>query len=96
MPKKDANPKLAAALEAMGQIKEKFGEGSIMKFGEASRMQVDAIPSGCPSLDIALGCGGFPRGRIIEVFGPEASGKTTLAQHVVAEVQRRPRRSARR
>jgi recombination protein RecA len=82
------NPKLAAAMEAMGQIREKFGEGSIMKFGEANRNQVDAIPTGCISLDIALGIGGFPRGRIIEVFGPEASGKTTLAQHVVAEVQR--------
>jgi recombination protein RecA len=72
----------------MGQIKEKFGEGAIMKFGDANREIVDAIPTGCPSLDIALGVGGFPRGRIIEVFGPEASGKTTLAQHVVAEVQR--------
>lgn len=82
------NPKLAAAMEAMGQIREKFGEGSIMKFGEANRSQIDAIPTGCISLDIALGIGGFPRGRIIEVFGPEASGKTTLAQHVVAEVQR--------
>ena len=88
MPKKDVNPKLAAALEAMNQIKERFGEGSIMKFGEANRTIVDAIPTGCPSLDIALGVGGFPRGRIIEIFGPEASGKTTLAQHVVAEVQR--------
>jgi len=88
MAKKEVNPKLAAAMEAMSQIKEKFGEGSIMKFGDANRTIVDAIPTGCPSLDIALGVGGFPRGRIIEVFGPEASGKTTLAQHVVAEVQR--------
>jgi recombination protein RecA len=88
MPKKEANPKLAAAMEAMNQIKEKFGEGSIMKFGENAHMQVEAIPSGCLSLDIALGCGGFPRGRVVEVFGPEASGKTTLAQHIVAEVQR--------
>jgi recombination protein RecA len=88
MPKKDTNPKLVAAMEAMNQIKERFGEGSIMRFGEANRTIVDAIPTGCPSLDIALGVGGFPRGRIIEVFGPEASGKTTLAQHVVAEVQR--------
>jgi len=88
MPKKESNPKLVAALEAMTQIQDKFGEGSIMKFGEATRMQVEAIPTGCASLDIALGCGGFPRGRIVEVFGPEASGKTTLAQHVVAEVQR--------
>ena len=88
MAKKEINPKLAAAMEAMAQIKEKFGEGSIMKFGDANRMLIDSIPTGCASLDIALGVGGFPRGRIIEVFGPEASGKTTLAQHVVAEVQR--------
>jgi recombination protein RecA len=88
MAKKEVNPKFAAAMEAMNQIKEKFGEGSIMKFGDASHMKVDSIPSGCASLDIALGCGGFPRGRIVEIFGPEASGKTTLAQHVVAEIQR--------
>jgi recombination protein RecA len=88
MPKKTENPKLAAAMEAMGQIKEKFGEGAIMKFGETTNMKIDSIPTGCVSLDIALGVGGFPRGRIVEVFGPEASGKTTLAQHVVAEVQR--------
>ncbi len=88
MAKKDVNPRFAAAMEAMKQIKEKFGEGSIMKFGEAGHMKVDSIPSGCASLDIALGCGGFPRGRVVEVFGPEASGKTTLAQHVVAEIQR--------
>jgi len=85
---KKEDPKLAAAMEAMSQIKEKFGEGSIMKFGEARRMQVDAISTGSVSLDIALGVGGVPAGRIIEIFGPEASGKTTLAQHVVAEVQR--------
>jgi recombination protein RecA len=88
MAKKEINPRFAAAMEAMNQIKEKFGEGSIMKFGEASHMKVDSIPSGCASLDIALGCGGFPRGRIVEIFGPEASGKTTLAQHVVAAIQR--------
>ena len=73
---------------AIDQIKERFGEGSIMKFGEARTMQVPAIPTGCLSLDIALGVGGVPRGRIIEIFGPEASGKTTLAQHVVAEIQK--------
>lgn len=80
--------KMAAAMSAMEQIKTKFGEGSIMKFGEAMKTDVDAIPTGCLSLDIALGINGVPRGRIIEIFGPEASGKTTLAQHIVAEVQK--------
>lgn len=74
--------------EAISQIKQRFGEGSIMRLGEAKAMRVDAIPTGCLSLDIALGVGGLPRGRVVEIFGPEASGKTTLAQHVVAEVQK--------
>jgi len=78
-----------SAQEAISQIKEKFGDGSIMKFGEFKASQVDAIPTGCLSLDIALGIGGVPRGRIIEIYGPEASGKTTLAQHIVAEVQKK-------
>ena len=82
------NLKLKAAQEAIDQIKERFGEGSIMKFGEARRMVVEAVSTGCLSLDLALGVGGVPRGRIIEIFGPEASGKTTLAQHIVAEVQK--------
>lgn len=80
--------RLAAAQQAMEQIKERFGDGSIMKLGEAKRMEVAAVSTGCLSLDIALGVGGAPRGRIIEIFGPEASGKTTLAQHIVAEVQK--------
>ena len=80
--------KLKAVNEALTQIKDKFGDGSIMKLGEAKRMQVEAVPTGCLSLDLALGVGGVPRGRIIEIFGPEASGKTTLAQHIVAEVQK--------
>lgn len=80
--------KMAAANEAMEQIKSKFGEGAIMKFGEARKTDVDAVPTGCLSLDIALGINGVPRGRVIEIFGPEASGKTTLAQHIVAEVQK--------
>ncbi len=89
-PKKEEEDfKAKAAEAAIAQIKSKFGEGSIMRFGEAKRMIVDAIPTGCLSLDIALGVGGMPRGRIIEIFGPEASGKTTLAQHVVAEIQKR-------
>lgn len=78
-----------AASEAMEQIKSKFGDGAIMKFGEAKKVNVDAIPTGCLSLDLALGIGGVPRGRIIEIFGPESSGKTTLAQHIVAEVQKK-------
>jgi recombination protein RecA len=80
--------KNSAVSEAINQIREKFGDGSIMRLGEAGKMQVEAIPTGCLSLDIALGVGGVPRGRIIEIFGPESSGKTTLAQHVVAEVQK--------
>lgn len=80
--------KFSALQTALGQIKERFGEGSIMKLGEAKRMEVETVPTGCLSLDLALGVGGVPRGRIIEIFGPEASGKTTLAQHIVAEVQK--------
>jgi recombination protein RecA len=70
------------------EIEDRFGEGAIRKFSESPRSDVDAVSTGCLSLDIALGVGGIPRGRIIEIFGPEASGKTTLAQHIVAEVQK--------
>lgn len=84
----DANARSRAALDAISQIKQRFGEGAIMRLGEAKTMQVDAISTGCLSLDLALGVGGMPRGRIIEVYGPESSGKTTLAQHVVAEIQK--------
>lgn len=73
---------------AMDQIKEKFGDGSIMRLGEARKMQVETIPTGCLSLDLALGVFGVPRGRVIEIYGPESSGKTTLAQHIIAEAQR--------
>ena len=77
------------ALEAaMGQIEKQFGKGSVMKLGEYKAMEVEAIPTGALSLDIALGIGGVPRGRIIEVFGPESSGKTTLALHIIAEAQK--------
>ena len=77
------------ALEiAMAQIEKNFGKGSIMKLGEVSTVSVDSIPTGALSLDIALGIGGFPRGRIIEVFGPESSGKTTVALHAIAEAQK--------
>ncbi|MFA5127672.1 MAG: recombinase RecA [Patescibacteria group bacterium] len=84
----EVKEKLKAAESAIEQIKSRFGEGAIMKLGEARKMQVDAVPTGCLSLDIALGVGGVPRGRVIEIYGPEASGKTTLAQHIVAEVQK--------
>ncbi|MFA6215523.1 MAG: recombinase RecA [Patescibacteria group bacterium] len=80
--------RLAAAQQAIEQIKQRFGDGSIMKLGEAKRMEVAAVSTGCLSLDLALGVGGVPRGRIIEIYGPEASGKTTLAQHIVSEVQK--------
>ena len=77
------------ALEvAIKQIEKQFGKGSVMKLGEFKAMEIEAIPTGALSLDMALGIGGVPRGRIIEVFGPESSGKTTLALHVVAEAQK--------
>jgi len=78
-----------AARLAVDQIKTRFGEGSIMKLGDTRRVDVDVIPTGSISLDIALGVGGVPKGRVIEVYGPESSGKTTLAQHIVASVQKR-------
>jgi recombination protein RecA len=77
-----------AAQLAIDQIKERFGEGAIMKLGEAHAMAVDSIPTGCLTLDLALGVGGMPRGRVVEIYGPEASGKTTLTLHVIAEVQK--------
>ena len=77
------------ALEAaLGQIEKQFGKGSVMKLGEYKAMNIEAIPTGALSLDIALGIGGIPRGRIIEIFGPESSGKTTLALHAIAEAQK--------
>ncbi|MEI8127898.1 MAG: DNA recombination/repair protein RecA, partial [Actinomycetota bacterium] len=79
----------AKALEsALGQIEKQFGKGSIMRLGENTHMNIASIPTGALSLDLALGVGGLPRGRIIEVYGPESSGKSTLAMHVVAEAQR--------
>ncbi len=74
---------------AVKEIQDKFGEGSIMMLGEAKRMNVEVIPTGAFSLDSALGVGGVPRGRVIEIFGPESSGKTTLALHIVREAQKR-------
>ncbi len=78
------------ALElAISQIEKRFGKGSVMKLGESTATKIDVIPTGSLSLDIALGVGGMPKGRISEIFGPESSGKTTLAQHVIAEAQKR-------
>src|SRR5574344_1642795 len=83
------NTEKKKALEmAMSQIEKQFGKGSVMKLGEFKAMEIEAIPTGALSLDIALGIGGIPRGRIIEVFGPESSGKTTLALHLIAETQK--------
>ncbi|HHX44439.1 MAG TPA: recombinase RecA [Chloroflexi bacterium] len=78
------------ALETtVAQIKRRFGDGAIMKLGDTTGLNVEAIPTGCLALDMALGIGGVPRGRITEIYGPESSGKTTLCQHVIAECQKR-------
>ena len=81
--------KKAVLDKALGDIVKRYGEGSIMRLGEASHMQVESIPTGSISLDIALGTGGIPKARITEIFGPESSGKTTICQHIVAEAQRK-------
>ena len=83
----DVNKKKALD-QAFKQIEKKYGKGSIMKMGEAPKVSIDAIPTGAINLDIALGIGGLPRGRVIEIYGPESSGKTTLALHVIAEAQK--------
>ncbi len=80
--------KLKALDAAISQIEKQYGKGSVMKLGEGANIQVETVPTGSVSLDIALGQGGFPKGRIIEIYGPESSGKTTLALHAVAEVQK--------
>ena len=83
----DADKKKALD-QAFKQIEKKYGKGSIMKMGEAPRVAIDSIPTGAVNLDMALGIGGLPRGRVIEIYGPESSGKTTLALHVIAEAQK--------
>ncbi len=86
---KEINDEKRKALDAaMGQIEKQFGKGSVMKLGEYKAMEVEAIPTGALTLDVALGIGGIPKGRIIEIYGPESSGKTTLALHAVAEAQK--------
>ncbi|EOS66852.1 recombinase RecA [Oscillibacter sp. 1-3] len=84
-----ANDRKKAIDTAMAQIEKMYGKGSIMRFGDKAEMNVDFIPTGSLALDVALGIGGLPKGRIIEIYGPESSGKTTLALHVVAEAQKR-------
>lgn len=81
------DPRTAALDKTLKDITKRFGEGSIMRMGDAHNLEVAAIPTGALSLDIALGVGGIPRGRVTEIYGPEASGKTTLCQHIVAEAQ---------
>ena len=96
MPKKsdsssgDSNDEGRRAMldKAVGDIVKRYGDGSIMRLGDAHKMTIDAIPTGSLSLDLALGIGGIPRGRITEIYGPESSGKTTICQHIVAEVQK--------
>ena len=83
-----ADGKNKALETTLASITKKFGDGAIMRLGEAHHMAVEAIPTGALSLDIALGVGGIPRGRITEIYGPESSGKTTICQHIVAEAQK--------
>ena len=83
-----ANGREKALEQAVAQIKRRFGDGALMRLGDASHLDVAVIPTGCLALDIALGVGGLPRGRITEVYGPEGSGKTTVCQHVVAQAQK--------
>jgi len=85
---RENSEKMRALEAALGQIEKQFGKGSIMKLGDFQAMNVEAIPTGALSLDIALGIGGIPRGRIVEVYGPESSGKTTLTLHMIAEAQK--------
>src|SRR3954469_11368449 len=73
---------------ALSQIDKQFGKGSIMRMGEKGSMAIESVPTGALALDLALGIGGLPRGRVTEIYGPESSGKSTLAMHVVAEAQR--------
>ena len=80
-----ASEKQKALDAALSQIEKQFGKGAVMRLGEHSTLNVEAIPTGSLSLDIALGIGGVPKGRIVEIFGPESSGKTTVALHMVAE-----------
>ncbi|MFR7990330.1 MAG: recombinase RecA [Anaerovoracaceae bacterium] len=93
--KNTVNPDREKALEAaLNQIQKQFGKGAIMKLGDTSHMNIETIPTGSISLDLATGVGGVPKGRIVEIFGPESSGKTTLTLHIVAEAQKQGGRAA--
>ena len=93
--KNTVNPDREKALEAaLNQIQNQFGKGAIMKLGDTSHMNIETIPTGSISLDLATGVGGVPKGRIVEIFGPESSGKTTLTLHIVAEAQKQGGRAA--
>ena len=83
-----ADDRKAALDAALKKIEKNFGKGSVMKLGEKADQRISTVPSGSLALDVALGVGGYPRGRIVEVYGPESSGKTTVALHAVAEVQK--------
>lgn len=85
---KNNNGKEKALEIALGDLKKRFGDGAIMRLGDRNELNIETIPTGCLSLDLALGVGGLPRGRIVEIYGPESSGKTTLCQHVIAEAQK--------
>jgi recombination protein RecA len=87
-PAEEAQARAKSLATTMAQIEKNFGKGSIMRLGEAAKMEIQTIPTGCLSLDLALGVGGLPRGRIIEVYGPEAGGKTTVTLHVIAQAQK--------
>ena len=86
--KEDKTLGMSALDDTLKALQTKFGEGAIMKMGDTPRVDLNVIPTGSLGLDMALGVGGIPRGRIIEIFGPESSGKTTLASHIVAEAQK--------
>ena len=89
MPKESKKKEEQSELnELLETLQSRFGEGAVMRLGDRQKVKVDAVSTGSFSLDLALGVGGFPRGRIVEIYGPEASGKTTLALHAVAEVQK--------
>lgn len=93
--KKEKNPPAGGEIgdlqEAVDEIKQRFGEGAIMKLKDVRAVDVDVIPTGSISLDMVLGVGGVPRGRVIEIYGPEGGGKTTLALHILAEAQKKRR-----
>lgn len=92
--KEKKDPREEALEQALLKIEKDFGKGAIMKLGDSSYQKVDVIPTGCLTLDLALGIGGIPRGRIIEIYGPESSGKTTVSLHIVAEAQKMGGRAA--